>query len=142
MIDLTDSDVEFLERFAAALPAGWRPGVDKKSSRTFYIYRIGPNFGTSVGIVLHRTIDKYLVTVCDDAETLGVGDSGDTQSEIFECATIGDAVCEVRLLICEFMQTEDPSAWTPYSWANCLICNCPTASGCSAWIPSTVREDS
>ena len=103
------------------------------------IWRSGFTIGTSPLIVVDRAIDVYLVTICDPVVLPIDTDLRDSEDDVFECETIGDAIVEVQGLVCELMRTHDYLTPTPSSRGACRDCNSCVLSAvnCTKWNPST-----
>jgi hypothetical protein len=138
MIGLTDDDTKLLDGFVTSLPGGWQYEFDGEDCGRLQIWRSGFAVGTSPLIVVDRTSDMYLVTLCPIVSPIDADLSG-SEEEVFECETIGEAVVEVQDLVCELMRTEDYSVPTPSSWSSCRDCDsCAlSAANCTKWHPST-----
>jgi hypothetical protein len=138
MIGLTDDDTKLLDGFVISLPGGWQYEFDGEDCSRLQIWRSGFVVGTSPLIVVDRTSDMYLVTICDPVGVVNDPDLGNTEHEVFECETIGDAIVEVQGLVCDLMRTEDYSMPTPSSWSSCRDCDsCAlSAANCTKWNPS------
>jgi hypothetical protein len=136
-IGLTDDDTNLLYGFVTSLPGGWQYEFDDEVCSRLYIWRSGYAVGTSPLIVVDRTSDIYLVTLCPVVSPIGA-DLGSSKKEVFECETVGDAIVEVQGLVCELMRTEDYSMPTPSSWSSCRDCDsCVlSAANCTKWNPS------
>jgi hypothetical protein len=64
MIGLTDDDTKLLDGFVTSLPGGWQYEFDGEDCGRLQIWRSGFAVGTSPLIVVDRTSDMYLVTLC------------------------------------------------------------------------------
>jgi len=120
---LSDEDIEMLERFAILLPDGWQIEHPPEDARWFGIIRCARAANAPPLIVAVRDNDQYSVATWDHSEQLSAYSSGDHEvCETFECRDINELISLIRRLVCEFMQTEDPSTLTPASWARCFDC--------------------
>ena len=139
MIGLTDDDTKLLDGFVISLPGGWQYEFDGEVCSQLQIWRSGFAIGTSPQIVVDRTGDVYLVTIRNPGGATSDPDLGNTEHEVFECETIGDAIVEVQVFVCELMRTEDYSMPTPSSWSSCRDCDsCAlSAANCTKWNPLT-----
>jgi hypothetical protein len=139
MIGLTDDDTKLLDGFVLSLPGGWQYEFDGEVCSRLQIWRSGFAAGTSPLIVVDRTSDMYLVTLCPVVSPIEADRNG-SEEEVFECETIGEAVVEVQGLVCELMRTQDYSMPTASSWSSCRDCDsCVlSAANCTKWNPSAL----
>jgi hypothetical protein len=138
MIGLTDDDIKLLDGFVLSLPGGWQHEFDGEVCSRLQIWRSGFPVGTSPLIVVDRTSDMYLVTLCPVVLPIDADPHG-SEEEVFECETTCEAVVEVQGLVCELMRTQDYSMRTASSWSRCRDCDsCRlSAANCTKWHPLT-----
>jgi len=137
-IDLNTDDIEALEQFATLLPEGWQHEVPKEELRWFRIHRSGIASSVMPGILIFHTNPGYYSVAILDASWYQQAYDYD----VFEFESVADVISDVRRLVCEFMQTEDPSWLTPLSWAHCLNCDASTHVDCSWSNPVNEGRDS
>jgi hypothetical protein len=134
-IDLNTDDIEVLEQFATSLPKGWQHEIPTEELRWFCVHAVGIAASLMPTVLVFNTnAGHYSVAILDESYDLRTFDH-----EVFDFESIAEVISLVRSLICEFMQTENPSWLTPLSWTRCLNCDASTHADCS-WI-NPMKED-
>jgi len=128
-------ETEMLEELGASLPAGWKYAADGAGYRWFRLCRDGQPSDKPPIIITYNTPSYYSITVYDEFRMAGEDDLRGPHQEVFSFDNIADALSNPHQLICEFMQTENPSDITPSAWTRCMDCGQAEKATCK-WLKS------
>jgi len=123
-------EVEMLERLGVSLPVGWNYELDGTTRKWCFLSCEGRTSGKVPIIIIHKTPRHYTTTVCDEYDPLIHGHLPAGNCEHFHFKHIEDALTNLRHLVCEMMQTENPSEATPIGWMRCVKCEAVDMAAC------------
>jgi hypothetical protein len=139
-VSFSTNDIEMLQQLSSMLPDGWECDNDTESLRWCRFRGKRPADDKRPQIVVYRTSTHYQIAVCSDRDSSSDDDMLADPLEAFSVDDIEIATTNVRHLLCEVMQTEDPSERTPAFWMTCIVCSDTVKERCHWGSPKIAKR--